>query len=204
MTENGPEIVNERNCLMDNKLKIRMAKEEDAEELLAIYAPYVENTSISFEYEVPSIAEFQGRIRGTLEKYPYLVAALAETIVGYAYASSFHTRAAYGWGAEISIYVRMEHRGLGIGKRLYEALELLLKKQNILNVNACITYPNPGSVGFHSRMGFVQAAHFNKCGYKFDTWYDMIWMEKMLGEHRLHPEPVVPIGSLDWAALLEE
>lgn len=189
---------------MNDKLKIRMAKEADAEELLAIYAPYVEKTSISFEYEVPAVEEFRARIRSTLERYPYLVAVLEGTCVGYAYASSFHARAAYGWGAEISIYVAMEHRGLGIGKRLYEALELILKKQNILNVNACITYPNPGSVGFHSRMGFEQAAHFNKCGYKFDTWYDMIWMEKMLGEHNLNPEPVIPIGSLDCAALLDE
>lgn len=185
-----------------------MVSEADAQELLAIYAPYVRETSISFEYEVPSLEEFQARIRKTLVKYPYLAAVSLEggreEILGYAYASPFHERAAYGWGAEASVYVKMDHRQQGIGSLLYRYLEEILKKQNILNLNACITYPNEGSVGFHRHMGFQQTAHFHQCGFKFNTWYDMIWMEKQLQSHPIPPQPVIPVTELDVEGIIKK
>lgn len=171
-------------------IKIRMATEGDAEALLAIYAPYVEKTPVSFECEVPSVEEFAGRIRQRLEKYPYLVALIDEKIVGYAYASPFHSRAAFGWGAELSIYVHWDKRGCGIGGVLYDRLEELLKEQGILNLNSCIAWPNPESVGFHEKRGFREVGHFHQCGYKLGEWHDVIWMEKMLGEHKNPPDPV--------------
>ena len=120
------------------EMKIRIAKEEDAEALLAIYAPYIEHTVITYEYDVPTVEEFRGRIRHVLERYPYLVAELNGEICGYAYASAFHDRPAGGWNVETSIYVDQNKKGMGIGTALYDKLEKILKRQNILNMNACI------------------------------------------------------------------
>ena len=189
---------------MQSDITIRIARESDKEELLAIYAPYVSETAITFEYTVPTIEEFRDRIRKTLAKYPYLVAVQDAEILGYAYASEFKNRAAYDWAVETTIYVKQDSRKSGVGKKLYQALEEVLKQQHICNLYACIAYPNPGSIGFHERLGYQTIGHFSKCGYKFETWYDMIWMEKMIAEHDLHPEPFKPITELrGWDARLE-
>ena len=179
-----------------NEIQIRMATVEDAKVLLEIYKPYVEQTTITFEYEVPSIEEFASRIQNTLLRYPYLVAELGDEVVGYAYASPFKSRAAYDWSVETSIYVKQSIRGKGVGKKLYAVLENFLKAQHIVNVNACITYPNTVSMGFHEQLGYKQVAHFTKCGYKIGKWCDMIWMEKMLGEHGEAPLPVRSIQEV--------
>lgn len=174
-----------------SKITIRAASEYDAEVLLNIYAPYIRETAITFEYDIPTVEEFAERIRHTLNRYPYLVAECEGEIVGYAYASSFHERAAYDWAAETSIYVSMDKKRLGIGVKLYEVLEKMLKKQGILNLNACIACPiendpylTRDSVAFHEKMGYRIVGHFSKCGYKFNRWYDMVWMEKHIGEHK--------------------
>lgn len=184
---------------MPQPVIIRPAAPEDAGVLLQIYAPYVLNTAISFEYTVPSIDEFAGRIRKTLARYPYLVALRDGEIAGYAYASAFKSRAAYDRAVETSIYVSQACRGGGIGRALYEKLEAVLRCQNILNLNACIAFPagedahlTTDSPRFHERLGYQTVAHFHQCGFKFDTWYDMIWMEKLLGEHLPAPAPVRP------------
>lgn len=179
-----------------NEIQIRMATVEDAKVLLEIYKPYVEQTTITFEYEVPSIKEFASRIQNTLLRYPYLVAELGDEVVGYAYASPFKSRAAYDWSVETSIYVKQSIRGKGVGKKLYAALETYLKAQHIVNINACITYPNNASIGFHEQLGYKKVAHFTKCGYKLGQWCDMIWMEKMLGEHDEVPLPVCSIQEV--------
>ena len=157
----------------------------------------VENTAITFEYTVPTPEDFRERIARTLDRYPYLVAQLNGTVMGYAYASAFHPRAAYDWSAEVSIYVSEDARGSGIGTRLYAALEDILKQQNIVNVNACIAFPNPGSISFHEKLGYQTVGHFTKCGYKLGRWWDMIWMEKMLGDHPDIPGRLIPYPDLD-------
>lgn len=121
-------------------VSLRVAVPEDAEKLVEIYAPYVRNTAITFEYEVPSVEEFRGRIENTLKRYPYLVAEMDGQIAGYAYASVFKPRAAYSWCVEVSIYLRGDRRGMGIGKMLYDRLEEILIKQGIRNLYACIAY----------------------------------------------------------------
>ena len=180
------------------ELTIRTATEKDAAALLDIYRPYVERTAITFEYEVPTLEEFRQRICHTLEKYPYLVAEAAGEIVGYAYLSAFHPRAAYQWCAETSIYVNTDKKKMGIGGRLYGALEQIAKEQGILNLNACIAWPNVendpyltrNSGDFHEHMGYRLVGTFSKCGYKFHRWYDMIWMEKHIGEHLENQPPI--------------
>lgn len=173
-------------------MKIRPVSLEDAEALVAIYAPYVEHTAVTFEYEVPSANEFCSRIKDTLEKYPYLVAEENGRILGYCYASSFHSRAAYSWSATPSIYVAEDCHRLGIGRALYEALEEILARQHICNLCACITYPNPDSIAFHTSFGYRTTAHFHQSGYKLGKWHDMIWMEKTLCPHQNPPLPFIP------------
>ena len=182
---------------------IRIATIEDAKALLEIYAPYVKNTAITFEYEVPSEDEFKKRIENTLNKYPYLVAENQGEIVGYAYASAFHSRAAYQWDVETSIYIKQDQRNSGVGKALYLELERLLKLQNILNLNACIAYPETvdeyltkNSVEFHEHLGYQMVGEFHKCGYKFDRWYNLVWMEKHIGEHLEKPLSVISFKEI--------
>lgn len=176
-------------------IRIVTVSKEDAKELIEIYAPYVMNTAITFEYEVPSVEEFERRIEKTLRRYPYLAARKGEKIAGYAYAGVFHDRAAYDWAVETSIYVAQDQKKLGIGRRIHEALELVLKEQGILNMNACISYPEEedeyltrNSAEFHGHLGYRMVGEFKKCGYKFHRWYNMVWMEKWIGEHHENQE----------------
>ena len=172
------------------QINIRPATPVDAPTLLAIYAPYVEGTAISFEYEVPSVEEMARRIEETQKTHPWLVAEEDGKIVGYAYAHIFHGRAAYQWSVETSIYVDRNEKRKGIGKQLHDAFEQALKAQGILNMNAAIAYIEQedeylthDSIRFHECLGYKKVAHFHQCGRKFGRWYDVIWMEKIIGEH---------------------
>lgn len=176
---------------------IRTARLEDAERLREIYSYYVTDTAISFEYEVPTVEEFRERIRKTLEKYPYLVVEVEGRIAGYCYASAFKGRPAYDWSVETTIYLDRNYKKMGLGRLLYEALEEALKKMNILNANACIAvcdvadeHINNNSKEFHEHMGYSLVGTFHNSGFKFHNWYDMIWMEKFLGEHTNSPKKV--------------
>lgn len=171
-------------------ITIREATADDAKALLDIYAPYVTDTAVTFEYDVPTTDDFRQRIAHVRQRYPYLVAEDCGRIVGYAYASPFKERAAYQWAVETSIYVNGDCHHHGIGRRLHEALEERLLRQGILNMNACISYIdtpdeylNHDSIKFHERMGYTLVAHFHLCGKKFGRWYDMVWMEKLIAPH---------------------
>lgn len=185
-----------------NEVLIRPATPEDAAALLEIYRYYVERTAISFECEAPTVEEFRGRIVRTLEKYPYLAAVREDKILGYAYAHPFVGRAAYDWSAELTIYLAPEARGQGLGRALYEALERELAEMGILNLYACIGVPvreedeylNFNSARFHAHMGFVKCGEFHSCGRKFGRRYSMIWMEKLIGEHKGGPQAVRQFG----------
>ena len=178
-------------------MNIWIATSEDARELLNIYKYYVDNTAITFEYDTPTIEEFENRIINTLVKYPYIVAEKDNKIYGYTYASAFKGRRAYDWAVETSIYVEANSSRNGVGTLLYNELERYLKLQNIINVNACITYPNEKSENFHKKFGYKTVGHFTKCGYKFGQWHDMFWMEKFLGEHSIPPRDAIPFSALN-------
>ncbi len=178
-------------------IEIRTARIDDTCDILKIYAHYIKNTAITFEYEVPTEKEFAGRIEHTLKRYPYLVAVEGERVIGYAYAGPLKERAAYGWSVETTVYVDKDVRQSGVGRMLYEALENELKCMGILNMYACIAEPigedeylTKDSPKFHQRMGFEVIATFHQCGYKFGRWYNIIWMEKFIGEHKDVAEPV--------------
>lgn len=176
-------------------MEIRVATVHDAKDIQRIYAPYVEKTCITFEYEIPSVQEMAMRIEKTLEKYPYLVAVIDGQIVGYAYAGAMRVRKAYEWCCELSIYIDEKYQHQGIAKKLYQILISLLKAMNMQTLYACITYPNEKSEKFHQFFGFQQNALFQKCGYKFNQWLDVFWMEKSIGEYG-NVAPLIPFSLL--------
>lgn len=194
---------NKENC--KSEICIRVANINDVEKLLRIYAPYVEKTAITFEYDVPSVEEFAARVRKVQEKYPYLVAEDGDEILGYAYLSAFHERAAYDWAVETSIYVDETKKRMGLGRMLYDALEMCARAQHILNLNACIAVPSKredehltfDSVRFHDRLGYRMVGEFDRCGYKFAHWYNMVWMEKHIGNHTETPERVCKFSEVE-------
>ena len=176
---------------MIDDISIRFAKPEDAKELLKIYAYYVTDTAISFETEVPSEEEFKLRIEEVLKSYPFIVACKDDEILGYAYLHSFVGRKAYELSAETTIYLNPDKKKMGIGKKLYSVLEDVAKAQNITNLYSCIGYVdkedeylNNNSVQFHEHIGFRMVGKFENCGHKFGRWYHMVWMEKIIGEHK--------------------
>ena len=178
--------------MVNTNVKIRVAHESDASALAAIYAPYVRETAITFEYEPPTAEEFAARMHKTLAFYPYLVAELDDEPVGYAYASPFKDRPAYDWAVETSIYVAHGHEGESIGRKLHDALKDCLRAQGICNMYACIAVPDGpddetltrNSEQFHAHLGYRLVGEFHRCGYKAGRWYNMVWMELMIGEHR--------------------
>lgn len=162
-------------------MSIRIATETDLPRILSIYRPYVENTTVSFEYEAPSEEAFLARFRGITKQFPWLVWEENGTVQGYAYACAPFERAAYQWCAEPSIYLASEAQGRGIGRRLYEVLEEILILQGYLLSYAIITSENEASLAFHRAMGYRETAHFPGCGYKFGRRLGVVWMEKTLG-----------------------
>ena len=176
-------------------MNIRLATPSDAATLLAIYGPYVDNTAITFEYEVPTIEDFATRIEKTLEKYPYLVAEEDGLILGYAYASTYYARAAYDWAAELSVYVSQDARGKGVGSKLYDELEDLLEQMGYIHFLACIALPNEASLALHRKRGYQQVAHFPKIGYKFERWHDIVWLQKSLDKQA---GPIKLLKEMEW------
>ena len=170
-----------------SQVKIREASVTDAKRLLEIYSYYVLHTAISFEITVPTLEEFKQRIEDISAKYPYLVVEEEGVILGYAYAHSFIDRAAYDHCCELTIYLDNKVKKHGFGRMLYEELEKRLLKMGIRNLYVCIgdpikedEYLTRNSEEFHHHMGYRKVGDFHKCGYKFDRYYNMIWMEKLI------------------------
>jgi phosphinothricin acetyltransferase len=162
---------------------IRPITLDDAQQVLRIYRPYVENTSISFEYEVPSLDEWVARIEAITSEYPWLVHEHQGKITGYAYGSKHRHRTAYAWSAESTIYMDEEHHRSGIGRILYETLLEVMKLQHYVNVYAAVTIPNVKSEAFHQALGFYEVGVFRKIGFKFGEWHDTRWFQHHLTKH---------------------
>lgn len=162
---------------------IRMATKDDAYDILNIYAPYITDTCVTFEIEVPSFTDFENRIENIMNQYPFLVYEQDGIIAGYAYASKHAERAAYLYSVDVSIYIRHEYQGEGIGKKLYTALFEQLVNQGYYTAYAGISMPNEKSVRLHEAFGFVHAGTFHNIGYKHGKWLDVMWLEKPLREY---------------------
>ncbi|MBD2701326.1 N-acetyltransferase family protein [Spirosoma sp. BT702] len=173
-------------------MTIRFATPDDAPAILAIYGPYIQQTSITFEYDVPSADEFAGRIRTIQQQLPYLVAEADGNVVGYAYAAKHRDRTAYQWSVETSVYVHPDAHRKGIARQLYTTLFDLLRRQEYYNVYAGITLPNPKSESFHQSFGFEQIGIYKHIGYKFGAWHDVVWYQLSL--QPLSAQPATPIN----------
>lgn len=179
-------------------MSIRIAKEADVPQILAIYAPYILNTTVSFEYEVPSLEDFTRRFRAITAQFPWLVWEEHGKILGYAYGSAPFDRAAYSWCAEPSIYLAPEAHRQGIGRQLYGALEKLLEQQGYQILYAIVTSENRPSLAFHESLGYCQVAVFPDCGFKHGRYIGTVWLEKRL--NFVDSPSVFPIS---WAKIVD-
>ncbi|ADB39309.1 GNAT family N-acetyltransferase [Spirosoma linguale] len=177
-------------------MTIRFAQPADASAILAVYAPYITGSTITFEYEVPPIAEFAGRIRAIQQQFPYLVAEEEGSLLGYAYASRHRDRPAYQWSVETSVYVHPAGHRRGIARQLYTRLFDLLVQQGYYNAYAGITSPNPQSESFHRSMGFDYIGTYAKIGYKMGAWHDVSWFQRTLQPHQINPVIPMPISHV--------
>ncbi|MDH4107423.1 MAG: GNAT family N-acetyltransferase [Gammaproteobacteria bacterium] len=162
---------------MSEKFRIRPATEADAPALLAVYAPFVEDTVVSFEDEVPSLEDFAGRIRKSLSRWQWLVAEAGNEVAGYAYGGPFHQRAGYRWSVEVSVYLDPRFHRRGIGRALYERLLAELTDMGYCMAYAGVTLPNDASVALHREFGFEWVGTYRRAGRKFGAWHDVGWMQ---------------------------
>lgn len=173
---------------------ISIINEDDIAGVLDIYTPYIVNTAVTFEYEVPEIETFKKRIKNYTSQYPWLVMKDGNNIAGYAYASPYRERSAYQWVAECSIYINNQYKKKGVGTQLYTALLELLKAQGIHRLYALITIPNDASVLFHEKIGFKYFATFKNVGYKNSKWHDVGWWEITL-HSTTTPSALIPFSQ---------
>jgi phosphinothricin acetyltransferase len=159
---------------------VRRATLADAARCREIYAPYVEETVVSLEEVPPSLREMQDRMAASLRTHDWLVLDGADGIVGYACASTYRTRAAYRWACEVSVYVEPGRRRTGAGRALYDALFTSLVDRGYLTALAGMTLPNPASEGLHRSLGFAPVGTWNRVGWKFGAWHDVLWMQRHL------------------------
>ena len=176
-------------------MKLRFASEGDAEVLLSVYAQYI-GTPVTFEARLPSLEEFRSRITSVTAVYPYLIAEEEGCPVGYAYAHRQMERAAYGWNAELSVYLDRNVLSGGIGKRLYGALCDVLCVQGVRNVYAGVTLPNARSEGLHAACGFRLIGIYRNTGFKNGRWHDVAWYEKQIAPYDVPPLPIRPVGAV--------
>ncbi len=174
----------------------RFATARDAQSVLAIYRPIIEDTCISFELEAPDASEVRRRIRETLETYPWLVCEEGDELLGYSYAGRHRTREAYRWSVEVSVYVHPRAQRRGVARCLYDALLAVLGEQGFQNAHAGITLPNDASVRFHESCGFEQVARYANTGYKLGAWHDVGWWQKQLGLLPKEPQAPQPLSQL--------
>ncbi len=174
---------------------LRVATPDDAEDMAAIYAPFVRDTVISFETMVPDAAEMARRIAATLETHPWLVAEEDERIIGYAYASPHRTREAYRWSCDVTVYLADGARGRRLGTRLYTDLLGILRAQGFRNAFAGIALPNAASVALHEKMGFRHLGTYTQVGFKLGQWHDVGWWQHTLSERAGVPGEVIPFAK---------
>lgn len=178
-------------------LAIRLADPDvDAAAVAAIYAPAVESSIATFEEVAPSADEMAARMHRTLQRTPWLVAEAGGELTGYAYAGPHHERPGYRWSVNVSVYLRTDAQGRGIGRRLYDELFAILRRQRFVNVYAGVALPNPASEALHRSMGMAQVAVYRRVGYKFGAWHDVAWLGLRLSDPPGTPPEPIPLPEL--------
>ncbi len=176
---------------------IRVATNDDAAGMLEIYAPFILNSGITQEVEIPAVEDFQQRIISNLEERPWLVCEINNEIAGYAYAGKHRDRKGYQWCTEASVYISEKYYGFGIANALYTALFDILKTQGYVNAYAVITLPNDRSIAFHKKFGFSYLTTYEKIGYKLGQWHDVGWMQYEINSHKKDPVDPIRFPQID-------
>ena len=176
---------------------IRSAEPKDIGAMLDIYDDYILDTCFTFEYEVPSLEDFAGRVAKTQQQYPWLVAEIDGKVIGYAYAGAPFARAAYQWNVELSIYLDGKYHHKGVGTALYSCLAELLDAQGYHNLFAVITSENEKSLALTKTLGFVQEGSYKDVGFKLGRWLDVIWLSKRIKTAGSMPIMPIPFTQLD-------
>lgn len=177
-------------------MEIREAKAGDSPAIAAIYAPFVRDTSVSFETVEPDGEEIARRIAASGDHHPWLVCERSNELLGYAYASQHRGRAAYRWIVEVSVYVREDARRAHIARGLYSALLDIAGLQRRCVALAGITLPNPASVGFHESFGFERVAVYPNMGHKFGAWHDVGWWQRTIDTLPSTPDEPESLAAL--------
>jgi len=180
---------------------IRVATKDDAVGMLDIYAPFILNSGITQETEVPAVEDFQQRIISNLAERPWLVCEINNEIAGYAYAGKHRDRKGYQWCSEPSVYISEKYHGFGIANALYTALFDILKIQGYVNAYAVITLPNDRSIAFHKKFGFDYLTTYKKIGYKLGQWHDVGWMQYEVNSHKENPPDPIKFPKIDKAII---
>lgn len=179
-------------------MMIRIATTTDIPAILAIYGPYILHTTHTFEYTVPTEAEFTARFLSYTRQFPWLVWEENGQVLGYAYGSPPFSRAAYQWCCEVSVYLHPQARGRGIGSRLYDALEAIVLRQGYRVIYALVTTENTESVAFHQRRGYRQVTVMPDCGVKFGRWIGIVYLEK-----RANIVDIPSVAPCAWSEFVE-
>jgi len=175
---------------------IRLTTIKDTKDILELYAPFITDTTTTFEYEVPSETEMSERITKYMLKGPWLSITDGDKVIGYAYASEHRGRAAYQWSIELSVYIHQEYRGKGLATRLYHCALEILHQQGYCSIYAGITQPNEPSNRFHESIGFELIGTYSNVGYKHDKWCDVKWYELSLNKSNFPPRPIIDLKTL--------
>jgi L-amino acid N-acyltransferase YncA len=166
---------------------IRSAAGADADRILEIYSHFVFRTSVTFETEPPTAEEMRIRVEQALHKHVWLVCERGEQLLGYAYGAPFHSRSAYRWSAEVSVYVHPDAQGQGMGRALLERVLEVLRERGYVNAFAGIALPNPASVALFESHGFEQIALQKEVGFKRGRWHDVGWWQLRLAPASIPP-----------------
>lgn len=187
-------------------VRIRLAREDDAIAVAAIYAPSVESTPVSFETVAPTAAEMARRMADIQQAYPWLVCDISGEVAGYAYATTHRVRSAYRWSVDTAVYIDARYRRRGVGRALYLSLFAILRAQRFVNAYAGITLPNPASVALHESVGFEPIGVYRSVGYKLGAWRDVGWWQLALRAHESSPAEPLPVTAIagrdSWDAAL--
>ena len=178
-------------------LLIRLASEGDSAAIAALYAPFVEDSRISFEESAPDTSEMARRIRGEDPGlHPWLVAEEDGRVLGFATSSPFRSRRAYRWAVETGLYLAPDAQGRGLGSALLTRLLAILEAQGFVTAIGAIALPNPASVALHEKLGFAHAGTYRGTGFKLGEWIDVGLWQKQLAARTSSPAEPRPFAAL--------